>query len=254
MKPAAAQTAHPNTTGSFVMRAVTSSAGAKVVMSITGLLLLGFVIAHLAGNLQAFGGPEGFNSYAALLKSQPELLWTARLGLLAAVVIHILSAVRLSRINKAARPQAYAVKKYRAANWYSRYMLVSGLVVLAFIVFHLLHFTVGVIQPEYFSFEDPLQRHDAWKMMVMGFSKPWVVLVYIGAMILLGFHLAHGIWSSLQSLGLWGRRWTPFWLTAGKVIAWLIVIGFIAIPVGLWLGVGVDKQALANPASAQQQR
>lgn len=254
MNAAAAKTAHPNTTGSFIMRAVTSSAGAKVVMSITGLLLLGFVIAHLVGNLQVFGGYEGINAYGAFLKGSAGILWTTRIGLLAVVVIHILSAVRLSRNNKAARPQPYAVKKYRAASWYSRYMLVSGIVVLAFIVFHLLHFTVGLVQPEYFSFQDPHQRHDVYRMMVMGFSVPWVVLVYIVSMVLLGFHLAHGIWSALQSLGLWGTRWTPFWLQAGKVLAWLIVIGFIAIPIGLWLGVGVDKQALQEQAAISHKR
>lgn len=250
----AAKTAHPNTTGSFVMRAVTSSAGAKVVMSITGLLLLGFVIVHVAGNLQVFGGQEVFNSYAAFVKGSSEVLWAARLGLLGVVVIHILSAVRLSRINKAARPQAYVVKKYRAANWYSRYMLVSGLIVLAFIVFHLLHFTVGVIQPEHFALHDAKGRHDAWSMMVLGFQVPWVVIVYVVSMILLGFHLAHGIWSALQSLGLWGKRWTPFWLSAGKVIAWLIVLAFIIIPIGLFAGVGFDKQALETRQPTQQQR
>ena len=236
MNSAAAKTARTHTIGGYIAGAISSSTGMKLVMAITGLGLFLFLVSHVVSNLQVFLGYEGVNAYGAFLKGKPELLWTARLGLLAAVVLHIWAAVRLSRINHAARPQQYVKKSWRTASWYSRYMLVSGGIVFAFIVFHILHFTAGVILPEYFVFRDPAERHDVARMMILGFSKPWVVLVYVVSMIFIGLHLAHGIWSSLQSLGLWGARWTPFWLKAGKVIAWVIALAFIAIPLGILAG------------------
>jgi succinate dehydrogenase / fumarate reductase cytochrome b subunit len=151
MKPAA-HTAAPRSIGAFIASAMRSSVGMKVIMAITGLGLLLFLISHVISNLQIFVNWESVNAYGAFLKGIPELLWTARIGLLVAVGLHIWAAVRLSRLNHAARPQAYKSRRWREATWYSRYMLVSGAIVFGFIVFHLLHFTGGVILPEFFSF------------------------------------------------------------------------------------------------------
>ena len=128
---AADKTARPASPGSFLGRAISSSTGMKLVMAVTGLGLLLFLVGHLAGNLQVFGGFEGINAYGAMLKGSPGLLWLARLALLAGLALHMWAGIRLSRINKAARPHAYVKKSYRAANWYSRYMLVSGTIIFA---------------------------------------------------------------------------------------------------------------------------
>lgn len=249
---AAANMARPASAGSFLGRAIRSSAGMKFVMAVTGILMLLFLLGHLAGNLQVFGGYEGINAYGAFLKGSPGLLWTARLGLLITVALHIWAGVRLSRLNKAARPQGYVKKSWREASWYSRYMLVSGSIVLLFIVFHLLHFTVGTIFPEQFALRDPQMRPDIFRMMVLSFQIPWVVVFYVVAMVLLFFHLGHGIWSALQSLGLWGARFTPFMLKAAVVIAAVLTIGFAFIPVAIFAG-ALNDQVEAG-ATAQIER
>ncbi|MGA9523098.1 MAG: succinate dehydrogenase cytochrome b subunit [Myxococcaceae bacterium] len=213
----------------------------KFVMAVTGIAMLGFLVGHLAGNLQVFGGYEGINAYGAFLKGSPGILWTTRIGLLIALGLHIWAGVRLSRINHAARPQAYAVKKNRASSWYARYMLVSGTIIFAFLVFHLLHFTVGSIFPKQFALLDPLGRHDVFSMMVLSFQIPWVVVFYVVAMTLLFFHLGHGIWSMTQSLGFWGPRFTPAMMKIGVAIAILLAVGFATMPIAI-LGGALDAQ------------
>lgn len=250
---AASSSARSKSQGSYFGRTITSSTGMKLVMAITGLLLLVFVISHLLGNLQVFLGYEQINAYGAFLKSSPGVLWTARIGLLVTVGLHIWAGVRLSRINHAARPQPYAKKRWREASWFSRYMLVSGVLVLAFIVFHLLHFTVGTIFPADFALRDPEDRHDVFRMMLLGFSRPWVVLLYVVAMILLFFHLAHGVWSSTQSLGLWGKRYTPAMIKGSVVIAVVLAVLYAIIPIGLLAGVVPDYEEEKGAAEQQRQ-
>lgn len=238
---AAANTARPASPGSYLGRAISSSTGMKFVMAVTGLALLLFLVGHLAGNLQVFGGFEHINAYGAFLKGSPGLLWSARLGLLAALVLHMWAGIRLSRINKAARPHGYAKKQYRAANWYSRYMLVSGTIIFAFLVFHLLHFTIGVVFPEQFALRDPQMRPDIFKMMVLSFQIPWVSIFYVVGMTLLFFHLGHGIWSLTQSLGIWGTRFTPAMMKVGIAIAVLLAIGFASMPLAILGGALADQ-------------
>jgi succinate dehydrogenase / fumarate reductase cytochrome b subunit len=222
----------------------------KFVMAVTGLGMLLFLVGHLAGNLQVFGGYEGINAYGAFLKSSPGVLWMARIALLVGLGLHMWAGIRLSRINKAARPHAYAVKKYRAANWYSRYMLVSGTIIFAFIVFHILHFTVGVVFPEQFALRDPQMRHDVFRMMVLGFQIPWVSIFYVVGMTLLFFHLGHGIWSLTQSLGFWGTRFTPAMMKIGVAIAVVLAIGFASMPIAILGGALSDKVEPAATAQA----
>src|SRR5262245_11823286 len=178
-----------------------TSIGKKFIMAASGLVLFGFVIGHMLGNLQIFLGPEALNAYGEFLKSKPSLLWTVRLGLLLMVVLHILTSVQLTLENRAARPVGYAVGKPPAASYASRTLFMSGLVIFAFLVYHLLHFTLGVTNPEFMYLEDSLGRHDVYRMSVLGFSQPLVSFFYIFAMGLLCLHLSHGVSSWAQSLG-----------------------------------------------------
>lgn len=223
---------------SVLGRWVRSSIGAKWVMAVTGLLFLVWLVLHLAGNLMVFGGETRFNEYALLLQKEPLLLWGMRIGLIVVVVLHIIAGIRLSSLNRQARgPQGYQGYRYREASLFSRTMIYSGLLVLAFIVFHLLHLTFGAILPENFALRDSAGNHNVFGMLVSGFKSWWVVLIYVGAMILVGSHLAHGIWSSVQTLGLSGKRWTPFALKASKVLAALLALGFISIPIAVAVGI-----------------
>src|SRR3954469_18213033 len=156
-----------------------SSLGKKYIMGVSGCLLFLFVVAHLLGNLQIFLGPEAINRYGHFLQTNPELIWPARIGLLVMVALHIWASIKLTFENRAARPVAYAQYQVVAASYASRTMFMSGLIILAFIIYHLLHFTVQVSQinltgQNFVDFHDPQQRHDVFRMMVTGFSNIWV--------------------------------------------------------------------------------
>lgn len=213
-----------------------STIGRKLVMAITGLALIGFVIAHLIGNLQVFGGAEGINRYGAFLKSEPMLLWTARLGLLAVFLLHIGIAFSLRATSQAARPVRYGSNKTVKATVASLYMMETGLVILAFVVFHLLHYTIGWIDPEHFHLVDAQGRHDVHSMIVYGFSNPLYTAAYVGAMVFLGIHLSHAIASCLQTLGLSQEQWRRCADRAGRTVGWLIALGYISIPLGVVTG------------------
>jgi succinate dehydrogenase / fumarate reductase cytochrome b subunit len=217
-------------------RGLSSTVGTKFLVALTGALLVAFVIGHMLGNLQIYLGPEAINSYAVFLKSKPGLLWGARLGLLAAVIIHIWGISRLSLRNQEARPESYALKRAVASSFSSRTMLLSGAVLLAFIVYHLLHFTIGATNPQQFRLIDELGRHDVYSMTILGFQQPLVAISYILAMGILGLHLAHGVASIFHSMG-WSRPKTaPLIELAGRLVALLLVIGNISIPISALLG------------------
>jgi len=217
-------------------RAYGSSLGKKYIMAITGFLLFLFVIVHMAGNLQVFLGPEPMNAYAHLLKSKPGLLWTARIGLIIIAILHIVSAVQLAAENRAARPNAYAEGK-PIASFASRTILVSGLIVLAFIVYHLMHFTFGVTNPDFMDLHDPLGQHDVYRMVVNGFTNPYVSVFYIISMGLLCLHLSHGVSSMFQSLGIRRKKTLAAFNRFAQVSALLIFIGNCSIPIMILAGV-----------------
>lgn len=221
---------------SVLGRWVRSSIGAKWVMAVTGILFFAWLVLHLIGNLAVFGGQENFNAYANFLHEQPLLLWGQRLGLIPIVVLHILAGIRLSQLNRQARPERYQGYRYREAGLASRLMLVSGLIVLAFLVFHLLHLTFGAIFPGEFAQSTGEGPRDVYSMVVAGFSRPWVVAAYVIPLALVALHLSHGIWSALQTMGLYGTRWTPFARQASVIIAVLLAMGFISIPVAILIG------------------
>ncbi len=240
-----------------------SSLGKKYIMAISGGALLLFVIGHLLGNLQIFLVPEAINRYGHFLQTNLEILWPARIGLLVLMVLHIVSAIRLSAENRAARPVAYANPTPYAAGYASRTMLMSGLIILAFIIYHLLHYTalveaINFTGLDFSKLHDSQGRHDVYAMLVYGFSKPVVSLFYIVAMALLCLHLSHGVSAMFQSLGWKNHVYGPFLDRFAKVAAVAIFLGYTSIPVAVMLGHGKDylyertKAAIAAPYAATE--
>ncbi len=217
-------------------KALSSTLGTKAIVAVTGALLAFFVLGHMAGNLQIFLGQDAVNSYAAGLKAMPGPLWVARLGLLAALILHIVGNSKLRARNQAARPQAYAVKKPIDSTLYSRTMLLSGMVLLAFIVYHLAHLTLGLIHPEYYSLTDAEGRHDVFSMTVLGFQQPLVAAAYLAAMALLFMHLAHGVASLFQTFGLRAMQWRQAIDLGGRLFAIVVVLGNVAMVVACLTG------------------
>jgi len=205
-------------------------------MALSGIALVGFVLAHMVGNLQIFIGAEAINAYAKMLKSMPGLLWVMRLGLIAMVVVHIVSGLRLARLNRAARPERYRRSATIQTGMPARTMALSGLLLLAFIVYHLLHLTLGQTHPEHYAMTDAMGRQDVFGMMVMGFQQAPVAISYIIAMVLLGMHLSHGISSLFQSLGLNSPKYAPMIAKIGPTVAGVIVIGNISMPLAVLAG------------------
>lgn len=214
-----------------------SSLGKKYIMALTGVGLFIFVVGHMIGNLQMFLGPEVLNTYAFWIKSRPGLLWSGRLGLLIVVALHILTAVQLSLRNRAARPERYASNKPYKASYASRSLALSGAALLAFIIFHLAHFTIGRIDPSYLQLRDSLQRHDVYRMTILGFSKPGVSAFYIAAMALLCLHLSHGVGSTFQSLGFKNKSTGIVIDRVSKLLAVLVFLGNSSMPLAVLAGI-----------------
>ncbi len=212
-------------------RFLASTNGKKVVMAVTGVILFAFVIGHMLGNLQVYEGPAKINAYGRFLKSIPELLWAVRITLLLSVCLHIWASIGLALRNNAARPDGYARRKNTVSTYASRTMYWSGPILFCFIVYHLLHFTVGVVHPGATFVEG-----DVYQNMVSSFSVWYVSSWYIFSMILLGLHIRHGAWSFVQSLGFNHPRHTPVIKKLAAAAALLIVLGFISIPISVLAG------------------
>ncbi|MBT6175860.1 MAG: succinate dehydrogenase cytochrome b subunit [Deltaproteobacteria bacterium] len=225
---------------SWLVDFVKSSIGAKVVMGVTGVMLIGFVIMHMVGNLQVFLGPETLNAYGKMLHDLGGLLWVARFGLIGAVVLHIASGLRLASLNKAARPVRYVHETTVQASFASRYMKMSGIVVLAFVVYHLLHFTLGGATPDHTGLTtqlaDGTEVKDIYKMVVLGFQQPAVSAAYIIAMVLLGLHLNHGATSLFQSLGLRNAKYNTLIDKVGPALSIFVVVGNCSMPIAILTG------------------
>lgn len=254
-----------NLVGSFFR----SSIGRKILMAVTGVILIGFVIGHLAGNLQVFSHPDKINGYAQFLHQLGPLLWVARIGLLVAVVIHIWAATVLTLENNRARgPEPYGVKHTIRATLASRTMRLTGIVVLAFVFYHLAHFTWGGAQPG--TFKEALPRYtmtheytvagfpvvsagakvaDVHDMVVLGFQSPLVSLFYIIAVGLLSFHLLHGFDSMFQTLGLRSGRWAGGLRKVSAVFCVAYFIGNLVIPGAVLAGKLQPRNAPVAAAS-----
>ena len=222
-----------------------SSVGKKMIVAITGIILILFVIGHLLGNLQIFLGPDWINGYSQHLRDLGPLLWLIRVFLLVTVVLHIYFTILLAIENRRARPEPYVDRDYVKASWASRHMVVSGLVVLAFIIFHLLHFTAHKFNPQFPLLKlDPLNRYDVYSMMVYGFENVCVSIFYVVGLFLLTLHLTHGSSSFFQSLGLNDRKLTPRLAVGGRIFAWLLFAGYASIPIAILLGLIKPAQQL----------
>jgi succinate dehydrogenase / fumarate reductase, cytochrome b subunit len=213
-------------------RFLKNGVGAKAIVAVTGLMLSGFVVSHLTGNLLVFAGPEALNKYAAGLKSLGGLLWIARGGLLLAFITHLGLAAKLNLQNKAARPSKYQFAATMKATFASRTMVHTGLLILTFVLFHLAHYTFRVACAEV----NAVPAEDVYGMMVAGFSSVGVSFFYILAMAALGLHLSHGISSAFQSLGLYNPNLNRLTRPLGPAVGLLVFLGFSSIPLAVLSG------------------
>ena len=214
-----------------------SSIGKKVVVAVTGICLMLFVLGHLLGNLQIYLGEEQLNSYSQHLQDLGPLLWIVRIALLAIVVTHIVSTIQLALQNRAAKPQKYVIKGYQRSTLASRTMVISGLIVLCFIIFHLLHFTFQVVHPEFRNLHDAQGRHDVYHMMIAGFRRPLISFFYVLGLFLLANHVSHGFQSVTQTLGINNRKISGLISNCGRIFSWFVFIGFVSIPATILLGI-----------------
>ena len=212
-----------------LIRLFRTSIGSKLVVAASGTQLLGFLLAHAGGNLLILKGPAALNGYADWMQGQP-LLWGFRLGLLALFGVHVVTAVRLARENRAARPEPYRRLARLGARLPGRLMLFSGLLLLAFVVFHLLHLTVRVVGPVVQPLLDGAGRVDVYRMIVLSFNDPMLAAVYLLAMAALGLHLVHAIGALLQTLGFNHESYQPIIRVLAPALTLLVVGSFAAIP------------------------
>jgi len=210
-------------------RPVVGSIALKAVMALTGIVLYGFVFVHMVGNLQLYQGPEKINAYAAFLKSVPPLLWGTRVTLLLAVALHGTAAFLLWRRNLAARPVGYVGQDFQAATVTSRTMYWTGPVIGLFVVYHLLHFTIGSAHPRF-------DHLDVYTNVVVGFSNPLVSLFYVLAMVALGFHLFHGGFSLFQTLGLRTPKYEKPIKAVLAVLCTVIAVVNVSFPIAVLAG------------------
>jgi len=207
-----------------------ASIGKKAVMAATGVVLFGYLVGHLAGNMQVYLGQEQMDNYAAFLHSMPALLWGVRLLLLVCVVMHIVASIQLTRLKQEARPVGYVKKKEVGSSYASRTMMWSGPIIAAFVIYHILDLTTGAANTAQF------RELHAYENLVYSFRRLPVSAFYIVAMLLLGTHLYHGLWSMFQSMGFSHPRYTPLIKRAAAWVAILLVAGFVSIPIAVLTG------------------
>ena len=206
-----------------------STVGKKIVMALTGIILVGFVTGHMAGNLLIYKGPGALNAYGELLKASGPILWTVRLVLLASVGLHIHAAWSLTRLNWAARPAGYERYTKQVSTLSAVSLRIGGVILVIFIIYHLLHFTVGTVHPAF-------SPTDAYNNEMIGFSVPAVAAFYVVAMIALGLHLHHGVWSLFQTLGWNHPHANPLRRRLATALAVVVSLGFASIPLAVAFG------------------
>ena len=223
----------------FLLSFYRSTIGKKVIMGVTGLIGIGFVIAHMVGNLQAFVGQSKLNNYGAMLKGPLiELTWLVRIVLIVSVVLHVLMAYQLTQLAHAARPIAYQRREPQVATLASRTMRWGGVLLLVFIVLHILHFTTETIDPGHArGMVDIHGNRDVYGNVVASFHIWWVTVFYVIAMVALGLHLYHGAWSSVRTLGHARSTPQPLHRRIALVVAVVVWAGFTLVPVAVAAGV-----------------
>lgn len=214
-----------------LQRMLNSSIGLKITMALTGVILSGFVLVHMLGNLQVYQGPEALDAYGKLLRKEPALLWTFRLVLLSAVGLHIWAFLALTRKNLQARPQAYQARKYKESSLASRSMIITGPLILAFIIYHILHLTTGTVHPDF-------QEGAVYHNLIAGLKGLGGIVgwIYIVAMIMLAFHLWHGVWSMFQTLGAPEDRYRSLGRRFATIFTILVTLGFASVPLAVLTG------------------
>lgn len=221
-----------------------STVGKKTVMAVTGIIGILFVIGHMAGNLQMFypDAPVAMKHYAELLRTSMPVLWAIRIGLLTAVVLHAVAAYQLTMLSKAARPEAYAVRRPQVTTLAARTIRWGGVLLLAFIVFHLLHLTIGAVHPQF-------THLDPYNNVRLGLANPLVAGFYVLAMLALGLHLYHGSWAVVRTLGVAQPSTQPLKRKLALVLAIVVAGGFIVVPVAAVLGLFPDAPAQVDDAT-----
>lgn len=211
--------------------------GKKILVAATGLFMIIFLIAHLAGNLEIYAGPMALNHYSAFLRTMPKILWGLRIALILSVILHIYLTISLTIHNKNARPKDYALKTVRKATISSRTMMISGLTIFAFVFYHLAHYTWGIADPELMNLIDKEGHHHTYNMVVMGFSSPLISGFYILAQVLLAFHLSHGVSSAARTFGVMDKKLYEKIRVAGVAFSAIIALLYISIPCSVLLGI-----------------
>lgn len=214
-----------------------STIGKKVAMALTGFVLFGFVLLHMYGNLKAFQGPEKFNAYAEGLRTlgQPvlghgQLLWAVRAALIISVAVHVIAAVQLWILARAARPVAYRKAPALELSYASRTMRWGGVIIFLYVAYHLMHFTFGNVHESFVP-------GDVYHNLVTGFRAWPVTALYVVATGALGVHLYHGVWSALQTLGAAHPRYNAYRRIAAAVVAVAVSLGFVSVPAAVAVGV-----------------
>lgn len=213
-----------------------STIGLKVMMAVSGVGLVGFAVVHMLGHLKMFEGRDAYNGYAEFLQSLGAIKWGLRLGLLAAVVLHIYCGIELSLRNRMARPVRYEAQKLQRATPYGRAMLLTGVAFVAFILYHLAHFTLGWVHPEYFDGRDALGRPDVYANFVLSFQEPAITVLYLIATVAVSMHVAHAASSMLRTLGLSSGRWRSVCERLGPALGILLMVGFASVPLACLFG------------------
>jgi len=220
------------------MRLLSDSIGRKAVVAVTGLVMIVFVLVHLLGNTTIFSGPGGINAYSAKLHGLGPFVWVFRLFLAGMLALHVIFAVLLTLENRAANPDKYAVKKMLKATFAGETMIWTGSLLLAFLVYHLLQFTVRVT-PDIIPEAVAVKPGNVFAMVVASFRVTPISLVYVAAMVALFLHLSHGIQSIFQTVGLSNDKTMPQFTACGKLVSTLLLLGFCSIPVLILAGIGI---------------
>jgi succinate dehydrogenase / fumarate reductase cytochrome b subunit len=222
---------------SWIVRLMKSSLGAKYVMAVTGAGLFAFLVGHIAGNLLLYVGQDAMNQYAVGLRNLPYgLLWIARGGLLVFFLAHVITAYSLASQNKAARPRAYAFEDTFKASYASRTMARTGTIVLLFVLYHLAHYTFRITNYAG-PYIDNQGRDDVYTMVVAGFQQPFISITYVAAMLVLGYHLSHGLSSMFQSVGLNHSKYNPFFRKIMPLIGWVVTLAGATTPLAVLFGI-----------------
>ncbi len=211
--------------------------GKKIAMALAGLVLVGYLLLHLAGNLKAFTGEQHFNEYSEFLRTMgapvfgySQLLWIVRIILLVALIVHVVAFVQLWSKSRAARAIGYRRYDPEVFSRASRTMKWGGIAILLFVVYHILHLTTGDVHPSF-------EPHQAYRNMVDGFHSPLASLIYVAGMIAVGLHLYHGLWSVFQTMGWNSKQYNRLRRPFAVVVSLAITLGFLSVPFAVWLGI-----------------